>query len=171
LRERHFAHAGPEIFRAVIAHLEKTGALVSERELLRAASHTLSLSAADASLKERLEQIYMEAALEAPALDEALERAGARGGAREHGRKILQLLIDGGRLLRVQPDLFFHREALDQLIQKLRDYGSRPGSDRLMDVATFKELAGVSRKYAIPLLEYLDREHITRRAGDKRLIL
>ena len=41
---------------------------------------------------------------------------------------------------------------------------------RLIDVATFKELAGVSRKYAIPLLEYFDREHVTRRAGDKRVI-
>ena len=40
-----------------------------------------------------------------------------------------------------------------------------------MDVATFKELTGVSRKYAIPLLEYLDREHITRRVGDAREIL
>jgi selenocysteine-specific elongation factor len=40
-----------------------------------------------------------------------------------------------------------------------------------MDVATFKELTGVSRKYAIPLLEYLDRERVTRRVGDAREIL
>jgi len=40
-----------------------------------------------------------------------------------------------------------------------------------IDVARFKELAGVSRKYAIPLLEYLDREHVTRRAGEVRIIL
>ena len=40
-----------------------------------------------------------------------------------------------------------------------------------IDVARFKDLAGVSRKYAIPLLEYLDREHVTRRTGDERVIL
>jgi len=40
-----------------------------------------------------------------------------------------------------------------------------------MDVARFKDLTGVSRKYAIPLLEYLDREHVTRRVGDTRVIL
>jgi len=171
LRERHFAHTGPEIFRAVITNLEKRGALVSERELVRVAGHTLTLSPADAMLRDRLEQVYLDAALEAPGFDEALERAGGKSGSREHGRKILQMLIDGGQLLRVHQDLFFHRQALDQLVKKLRDYGSRAGPERLIDVAAFKELAGVSRKYAIPLLEYLDREHITRRAGDKRMIL
>jgi selenocysteine-specific elongation factor len=171
LRERHFAHTWPEVFRAVMTHLEKAGTLASEKELVRAAGHSLTLSPMDAALKDRLEQVYMDAALEAPGFDEAFERAGGKPGAREHGRKILQLLIDGGQLLRVQQDLFFHRQALDQLIKKLRDYGARTGPERLIDVAAFKELAGVSRKYAIPLLEYLDRERITRRAGDKRMIL
>jgi selenocysteine-specific elongation factor len=171
LRERHFAHTGPEVFRSVITHLEKAGALVSERELVRAAGHTLTLSPADAALRDRLEQVYVDAALEAPGFDEALARAGGKPGAREHGRKILQMLIDGGQLLRVHQDLFFHRQALDQLIKKLREYGASAGPERLIDVAAFKELAGVSRKYAIPLLEYLDRERITRRAGDKRMIL
>jgi selenocysteine-specific elongation factor len=53
----------------------------------------------------------------------------------------------------------------------LQDYGAQHEPDRLIDVPTFKTLAGVSRKYAIPLLEYFDREQVTRRAGDKRLIL
>jgi len=53
----------------------------------------------------------------------------------------------------------------------LQTYASQHEPDRLIDVAAFKDLAGVSRKYAIPLLEYFDREQVTRRAGDKRLIL
>jgi selenocysteine-specific elongation factor len=53
----------------------------------------------------------------------------------------------------------------------LGQYASEHEPERLIDVATFKELAGVSRKYAIPLLEYLDLARITRRAGDKRMIL
>jgi selenocysteine-specific elongation factor len=171
LRERLCAHTGPEIFRAVIKSLEEKGALVSEKELVRAAGHELTLSPSDAALRDKLEQVYIEAALEAPGFEEALERAGGKQGAREHGRKILQVLIDGGQLLRVHQDLFFHRQALDQLVKKLRDYGARSEPERLIDVAAFKELAGVSRKYAIPLLEYLDRERITRRAGDKRMIL
>jgi selenocysteine-specific elongation factor len=73
--------------------------------------------------------------------------------------------------MRVAPDLFFHREALDNLIAKLREYGAEHEPTRLIDVPTFKEIAGITRKYAIPLLEYFDRERITRRAGDKRIIL
>ena len=171
LRERHFARTAPEIFRAVITHLENEGTLVSEKDVVRAASHSLSLSPADAALRERLEQIYREAALAAPTFDEALERAGGKQVRREHGRKILQLLIDERVLVRVHTDLFFHHVALATLIQRLRDYAAQHEPELLIDVPTFKDLAGVSRKYAIPPLEYFDREHITRRAGDRRIIM
>ena len=60
---------------------------------------------------------------------------------------------------------------LESLKARLRQYGETHEPDRLIDVGAFKDLAGVSRKYAIPLLEYFDRERVTRRAGDKRLIL
>jgi selenocysteine-specific elongation factor len=171
LRERHFAHAAPEIFRAVMAQLEQRGALVSEKEIVRAATHSLSLSPADAALRDRLEQVYRTAAFEAPTFDEALERTGQARQARDHGRKILQLLLDAGSLLRISNELFLHREALEHLVEKLREYAAAHEPERLIDVPAFKELAHISRKYAIPLLEYLDRERITRRAGDKRIIL
>jgi selenocysteine-specific elongation factor len=171
LRERHFARAAPEVFRAVMSRLEQQGALCSEKEIVRASAYSVSLSPADATLRDRLEQVYRLAALEAPTFDEALERAGNTQTTREHGRKILQLLLDAGAILRVNNDLFLHREALGQLVEKLREYAAQHEPERLIDVAAFKELAHISRKYAIPLLEYLDRERITRRAGDKRLIL
>jgi len=171
LRERLFARAAPEIFRAALALAESRGALAAEREVVRAGGHSLELSGADAALKDRLEQIYREAALEAPTLEEALARADASPGRRAHVRKIFQLLVDAGAVVRVREDLFFHREALGRLVASLRDYGARHEPERLIDVAAFKELSGVSRKYAIPLLEYFDRERITRRAGDKRIIL
>jgi selenocysteine-specific elongation factor len=138
---------------------------------VRAGNHDLSLSTADAELRDRLEKIYRDAALEAPTFDEASERAGQAPSRRTHARKILQLLLDAGQLVRVRDELFFHREALEGLVRGLRDYASRHEPGRLIDVAAFKELSGVSRKYAIPLLEYFDREHITRRAGDSRVIL
>jgi selenocysteine-specific elongation factor len=63
-------------------------------------------------------------------------------------------------------DLFIHSDALQQLAGRLA-----PLRGSLMEVARFKELTGLSRKYAIPLLEYLDRQRITRKQGDHRLIL
>ncbi|HEY6186930.1 MAG TPA: selenocysteine-specific translation elongation factor [Pyrinomonadaceae bacterium] len=171
LRERHFTRAAPEVFRAVLAHLEKAGALRSEKDIVCAASHSLSLSAADAALRDQLEQLYRTSALEPPTFDEALIKMGAATGARDHVRKLLQLLIEGGLLLRVQNELFFHRDALEALKHELKEYASANGPERLIDMAAFKEMAKVSRKYAIPLLEYFDRERVTRRAGDKRIIL
>jgi selenocysteine-specific elongation factor len=170
LRERVFAHAAPELFRAALKRAGEEGLLVSERELVRAAGHSLELSHADAALRDSLEGIYRDAALEAPTLEEAFARVGD-GVGREHLRKILKLLLDSGALVRVREDLLFHREALERLTAALRDYADAHTPERLIDVAAFKELSGVSRKYAIPLLEYFDRERITRRAGDRRLIL
>jgi selenocysteine-specific elongation factor len=171
LRERYFAHAAPEIFRAAIARLEQEGKLVAERELVRARQHSLELSAGDAQLRDRLAQVYEEAALEAPSVDEAMERAAVSSANRTHGRKILQVLIDGGVLVRVQGDLYFHRESLERLRGQLHAYAASHEPDRAIDVSAFKDLARVSRKYAIPLLEYLDRERVTMRQGDRRVIL
>ena len=171
LRERLFAPSSPGVFRAVLTHLENSGMLSSEKEFVRAVSHTLTLSPSDATLKERLCAIFSDAALEAPTLEEAFAKTGIERKSAAHERSILQLLIEAGTLKRVANDLFFHKDALERLVAQLRVYAAEHEPERLIDVAAFKDLAGVSRKYAIPLLEYLDREHITRRAGDKRVIL
>jgi len=171
LRERHFTHAAPEIFRAVITRLEKDGALVAEKDIVRAREHGQELSAADEQLREKIAQAYEKSALEAPTLDQALVEAGVPAAQRTHARKILQLLLDNGTLVRVQGEMFFHSHAIEHLKGLLREFATAHEPDRLIDVAGFKDLAGVSRKYAIPLLEYFDRERITVRAGDKRTIL
>ncbi|MGH9930664.1 MAG: selenocysteine-specific translation elongation factor [Pyrinomonadaceae bacterium] len=171
LRERQFAHAAPEIFRAVMTRLEKDGALVTEKDIVRAPEHGQELSAADEQLRERIARAYEKAGLEAPTLDQALVEAGVPAAERAHARKILQLLIDNGTLVRVQAEMFFYSPAIEQLKGLLRNYAAEHEPDRLIDVPRFKDLAGVSRKYAIPLLEYFDRERITQRVGDKRIIL
>ncbi len=171
LREKIFAHSEPEVFRAVIARLEKDGVVVSEKDTVRAQEHSIDLSEKDALLRDRLQEVYDKSGLEAPSVEEAMARVGVGASERVHGRKILQLLIESHAIVRVQGETFMHIRALDGLKAKLQQYGSEHEPDRLIDVAAFKDLAGVSRKYAIPLLEYFDREHVTRRAGDKRVIL
>jgi len=83
-------------------------------------------------------------------------------------QKIVTLLLREGTLVKLSDDLVFHRDALGGLKQSVAD--QKRSSDKL-DVARFKDLTGVSRKYAIPLLEWLDRERVTRRVGDARTIL
>ena len=171
LRERHFTHATAEVFKAVLARLETEGTVVLERDLVRAAEHSLELSGADGEISERIAGVYQSAGLEAPSVDQALEQAGVKTAQRVHGRKILQRLIDNGILVRVINEMFIHVNALNELKRLLSEYAARHEPERLIDVASFKSLAGISRKYAIPMLEYLDREKITRRAGESRLIL
>ncbi len=171
LREKVFAHAFPELFVAVLDELAKAGRLVAEKDTVRAATHNVGLSEAESRLQQTLEDIYLNAGVESPSLDDAFTKAGISSSAKPQARKILQLLIDNGSLVRVNNEIFMHHSVLQGLKSKLLAFASQHEPERLIDVAAFKDLAGVSRKYAIPLLEYFDRERVTRRAGDKRLIL
>jgi selenocysteine-specific elongation factor len=171
LREKVFAHSLPELFAGVIARLEEDGKVVSEKDIVRASQHSVGLSEQDAELSKRIEQVYLAAGVEAPAIDDAMTKAGVATAQRAQARKLLQLLVDGRKLVRIQGEMFMHAQVVEDLKIKLRNYASQHEPERLIDVAAFKDLAGVSRKYAIPLLEFFDREQVTRRAGDKRLIL
>ncbi len=169
VREQFFAGVSGETFRALMAKLEEGAAFISEKDVIRLRDHTRELSGDDARTRDSLEQAFRAAGLAAPSLADAFASAGINASD-QRGRKLLQMLLDAGVVIKVHGDMLFHQEALDGLIKKLRAY-AESNSDRTIDVSSFKELAGISRKYAIPLLEYLDRERITRREGDKRRIL
>jgi selenocysteine-specific elongation factor len=83
-------------------------------------------------------------------------------------QKIVTLLLRDKVLIKVSDELVFHRSALEALRRQVAAYKVKATK---IDVAKFKELTGVTRKYAIPLLEYLDRERVTKRLGDVREIL
>ena len=171
LREKVFTHSPPELFAGVIARLEAAGKVVSEKDIVRLSQHSVGLSEQDLQLSKRIEQIYVAAGVEAPSVDDVMTRANVSSPQRAQARKILQLLIDDRKVVRIQGEMFMHAQVVQNLKVKLQAYASKHEPDRLIDVAAFKDLAGVSRKYAIPLLEYFDRAQVTRRAGDKRLIL
>jgi len=82
-------------------------------------------------------------------------------------RKLMTLLLRDKTLVRMGNEaVYLHREILDAFRSQMNQLRGQT-----IDVSGFKRLTGVSRKYAIPLLEYLDRERITRKAGDRRLVL
>ena len=89
---------------------------------------------------------------------------------RDQARKIVTLLLRDHTLIKLGDDLVFHKDALAGLRAMLAEHKTRSGKATI-DVAQFKDLAGISRKYAIPLLEHLDRERVTRREGNLRVIL
>jgi selenocysteine-specific elongation factor len=78
------------------------------------------------------------------------------------------LLLKQGRLIRIKEGRVFHAEALEALKRKVWEYR---GTSEVMDVSTFKDLSGTTRKNAIPLLEHLDAIRVTRRDGNFRRIM
>ncbi|MGI8770516.1 MAG: selenocysteine-specific translation elongation factor [Acidobacteriaceae bacterium] len=111
-----------------------------------------------------IEQAYAAAGLAAPLLRDVGERLGV--GSAEL-RRLMTLLLRENKLLKLSADdLYMHRDALEKLKTQIKALRGQS-----MDVARFKEITGLSRKYAIPLLEHLDRERITRKQGETRLVL
>ncbi len=169
LREKVFAQLPQEIFRAVIVHLTERNEIAAEKDLLRLSSHRISLSTEEQAAKDHLSDLYARAALQPITLEEAIAQAGPQFGI-DTGRakRFAQMLINSGELVRVS-ELIFHRSAIESLRETMQRFKTEKGSR--IDVGTFKDLTGVSRKYAIPLLEYLDRQRVTQRVGDVREIL
>jgi selenocysteine-specific elongation factor len=165
VRERIFGDVRPEVFKTVIGRLSGEGKVVAERDTLRLAGHRPALSDTDTTAKDRLESAIKTAGLQAATLDEAASRAGI---AAELARKLYNLLAASGRVIRVG-DMVFHVEVIEDLKSRIR---GRKAVNPKLDVALFKEITGgLTRKHAIPLLEYLDRERVTRRVGNEREIL
>ncbi|HUE85605.1 MAG TPA: selenocysteine-specific translation elongation factor [Vicinamibacterales bacterium] len=166
-RERVFAKAHPAVFEHVLAALAAGGKL-SGRDRLALPGHRLELSPEEARARELIEKAYSRAGLKPP--DAATLAAEGRMSP-ALVEKMTSLLLRQKVLARLDT-LVFHVETLNALkseVQALKT--AAPDGRATVDVATFKDRYGVTRKFAIPLLEWLDRERVTRRMGDTRVIL
>jgi selenocysteine-specific elongation factor len=161
-RERFFGRAAPAVFEHVIAQLGAAQKIVG-RDRLAVAGHHVSLSPEEARAQAAIERLFREGGLVPP--PESTLPAAANVSAAVADR-VAKLLLRQKTLVKVD-SLIFHAEALAGL---KADVQALKGSARV-DVSAFKERYGISRKYAIPLLEYLDRERVTRRVGDSRIVL
>ena len=155
-----------ETFRAALEELTAQGKLETAGEFVKKAGSAVALRPEEAKAKEQIEAAFAAASLAVPSVQEVLQKLTVEA---KRAEKLLQILLREKSLVRVSPELIFHRHALAQLKEQLSTYKKAKG-DRIT-VPSFKELTGITRKYAIPLLEYLDRERVTRRAGDERVIL
>jgi len=163
LREK--VDAPPEVFAFVLDQLIREKKLEVSGEQVRAAGRGVVMKDEEAEAKQIIERAFSSAGLKVPALKDVL--AGLPVD-KARAQKIVTLLLREKALIKLSDDLVFHRDALAGLRQAVSGYKVK---SQKIDVARFKDLTGVSRKYAIPLLEYLDRERVTRRVGDERVIL
>jgi selenocysteine-specific elongation factor len=155
-----------ETFRAALEELASEKKLDVQGELVKRAGSQIELQPEEAKAKREIEKAFADAGLAVPSVKEVLAKLSVEA---KRAEKLLQILLREKSLVRVSPELIFHRDALARLKEQLTAHKQAKGER--ISVPVFKDLAGISRKYAIPLLEYLDRERTTRRAGDERVIL
>src|ERR1700691_756346 len=160
LRGRELPDSPPFLIDAILAQ-EKQIAVGGENDRLRCTQ--LGLKQDEEQARAAIERAFEQAGLAVPALPEVLAKSGVEAA---RARSLLQILLREKRLIRVSDDLVFHYAAMEKLRQMVAVHkAARFG------VGAFKDWTGISRKYAIPLLEYLDREKVTRREGDERVVL
>jgi len=160
LRSRELAGAPPFLLDALLARAKD---IVAEGETVRLASHRVALKQDEEEATAKIEAQFRDGGLAVPSTNEVLAKSGVEAA---RARSLLQILLKNRKLIRIGDDLIYHSSAVDSLKKSLA-----PRKGARFSVADFKDWTGVSRKYAIPLLEFLDREHLTRREGDQRIVL
>jgi selenocysteine-specific elongation factor len=163
LREK--THLSAEVFETVLSASKENKILSVTSDLVHLPGRGVVMKDEEAESHKLIEQAFASAGLRVPALKDVL--AGLKIDA-VRAQKIVTLLLREKILVKVSDQLVFHRSALDQLMNSMTLQKTKSAK---INVAGFKDLTGVSRKYAIPLLEYLDRERVTKRVGDERIIL
>jgi selenocysteine-specific elongation factor len=156
--------ASAEVFDAAAGLLVRDKKLDVVGDLVRLPGRGVAMKDEEVESKKKIEEAFFSAGLKVPALQEVI--AGLKVD-KVRAQKIVTLLLRDKVLVKVSDEMVFHRSALEDLRRQMVAYKAKSAK---IDVAKFKEMTGVTRKYAIPLLEYLDRERVTRRVGDVREI-
>jgi selenocysteine-specific elongation factor len=150
-------------FTALAAAMEQDGLLVVNKEVLALPGQSASIDVEGRQIKEDLEEQFRAGGFNPPPLTEVVAQAAASGRAGD----VVRLLLEETRLIRVEDDMVFHADVVEEAKNRVRRFIQEQGP---MTVADFRDLLGTSRRYALPLLGYLDRVRFTRREGDSRTL-
>ena len=153
---------GGKLFTLVLNQMLQSKEIAQEGEVVRAASHTVSLAADQKTISKQIIGLYQKGALMPPYFKEVSANLNVDP---KSARDVLMLLVDEGEVIKVKEDLYFHRAAIDQLQSRLVDFLKHNGE---ISTPQFKEMTGATRKYVIPLIEYFDAKNVTIRIGDTR---
>ncbi len=162
LRSRLSRQMDAKGFNLILGRLEAEGKIVSEGGRVRLASHSPQFTPEQQRIAEAFEQGLLADPFNAPFYEDLRSAAGLPA---KPAQEVWEALIDNGLVVRITADVFLHRKAVDQAIARVREYLAE---NKTITAAQFRDLLGTSRKYAVPLMEYLDAQRVTRRLGDAR---
>ena len=152
------------VFLALLERFAAAGVLVVDKDKVRLSGHVIRLTEAQQAASDRIEAEFRGAGVAPPTLDEVFAKLGLAGPT---GQAMAQLLVEGRRLVRIREGLYFHAEPLQAAVVQVKAFLQ---SHAAITPQEIKDLLGISRKYAIPLLEWLDSQRLTVRVGDKRVL-
>ncbi len=164
---RHRLPSGLEVrvFETLLKELEQEGKIARDKELIRLATHRIVLADELEKLKKNIEEAFRREGFQPRDKDEILSQFRENPDLTV---EIYHLLLKEGLLIPVKENLVYHVEVIEEIKQRLREFFRE---HKELAVGDFRKLlSGASRKYLIPLLEYLDRERFTMRLGDKRIL-
>ncbi len=160
LRTRALPGWDPKWFTLAMSQAAADGILREQGALAALPSHRVTLSPEQQVWARQIEDAFASSLMSPP------ERLDAMAGGAPQA--VLDYLIDTGVMMRVGPELLFHRDAIARALEIARELG-RDG--RAFTAAEFRDSCGNTRKYAVALLEYMDSSRITRRIGDERVLI
>jgi selenocysteine-specific elongation factor len=152
------------LFNHVLSTLIGEKRVVADKDTLRLAAHTISLKKEEKDLRNKIVLLYAQAKLQPPLTKELTSELGA---TENELKPVLQLLMKEGLIVKVKEEFYFHRQALEEMEEKLVSFLKQ---NREITPVQFKEISQVTRKFAIPLMEYFDGKKVTMRIGDKRVL-
>jgi len=133
--------------------------------MVRLTGHAVSMAADAGLLRSEMERLFLEAGLQPPITNEVTSTFAPYGP--KLVRQVLDLLVQEKVVVKVSETLYFHHQALEDVGAKVVALLKSKGE---MEAQDFKGLTGLSRKFSIPILEYLDKQKVTIRVGDKRVL-
>jgi selenocysteine-specific elongation factor len=154
----------PKLVHFLVERLVKSGQVVLEGDTLRLPGHVVSLASDQSGLRALMESAYVQAGLMPPTTKAFLEENGL---AAKDVAQMYRLLMEEGVLIKVSEEFYYAKTAMDDIVGRVRGFFE---SNQEMGPQDFRDLTELTRKFAIPVLEYLDKEKITMRIGDKRQI-
>lgn len=161
--QKIFPSLEPGVVSFLLADFAQQNIIELQGDLIHVPGRARKLAGVEADLAGVIEDRYRQAELKSPPVSELIQTIANKPKVIEG---VVSYLVKSGVLVRLAEGVYVHRSALEQAQEKMK---TRSGET--IDVAAFKEFFGLSRKVAIPLLEYFDRMGVTKRVGDRRQVL
>ncbi len=155
----------PKVFQYCLNELIRKVVVVQEESVVRLAEHQVALKADEEQLRKDLSHWYRSKGLSTPTIRETMEQFAEYPP--QLVKEMLDLQLRDGQLFKISETLYYTRDLIEPLIASVLQHMEKTGE---IDAPTFKDLTGLTRKFSIPILEYLDRVKITMRIGDKRIL-